>query len=65
MASKQKLVEGDHVYVKGRVGTGVWEVYAVRKSGRTIRYSIKLLDTPAITLFCNVEGKKLRKVEEK
>ncbi len=65
MASKQKLVEGDHVYVKDRVGAGIWEVYAVRKRGRTTRYSIKLLDTSAITLFCNVEGKKLRKVEEK
>ena len=65
MASKQKFVEGDRVCVKECADTGVWEVYAVRKNGRTIRYSVKQLDTPAITLFCNVEGKKLRKVEEK
>jgi ribosomal protein S26 len=65
VAPKQKFVEGDHVRVKDFEPSSLWEVYAVRKMGRKIRYSVKMLETPSITLICNVEGKKLQKVEEK
>ena len=65
MAPKQKFVEGDHVRVKDCASSSLWEVYAVRKTGRKVRYSVKMLATPAITLICNVEGNRLKKVEEK
>jgi hypothetical protein len=65
MAQKQKFVEGDQVRVKDCEPSSLWEVYAVRKMGRKTRYSVKMLETPAITLICNVEGNKLKKVEEK
>jgi|10_taG_2_1085330.scaffolds.fasta_scaffold159543_1 hypothetical protein len=65
MASKQKFIEGDRVHVKERRESGFWEVYAVRKMGRKIRYSVRKLTDESITLFCNVEGEKLEKVEEK
>ena len=64
MASKQKLVEGNCVYVKNRRSSGLWEVYAVRKFGRKTRYSIRRMNTEGTTLMCNVEGKKLEKVEK-
>jgi hypothetical protein len=65
VAPKQKFVEGDHVRVKDCEPSSLWEVSAVRKMGRKARYSVKMLETPAIMLICNVEGKKLQKVEEK
>ena len=65
MAQRQKFVEGDHVRVRGHEPSSLWEVYAVRKTGRKIRYSVKMLGTPAITLICNVKGNRLEKVEEK
>jgi hypothetical protein len=52
MAHKKKFIEGE-------------QVYAVRKAGRKIRYSVKMLGTPAITLVCNIKGNRLEKVEEK
>ena len=65
MAPKQKFVEGDQVAVKKYGSNDTWEVYAVRKMGRKIRYSVRKLTQESITLFCNVKGEKLEKVEEK
>ena len=65
MAQKRKFVEGDHVRVKDCDPSGRWEVYAVRKIGKKIRYSVKKLKNPGITLICNVKGNRLEKVEEK
>ena len=65
MAHKKKLIEGDHVRVRDCESPNLWEVYAVRKAGRKIRYSVKMLGTPAITLVCNIKGNRLEKVEEK
>jgi|TARA_Y100000310_G_scaffold127634_1_gene126793 hypothetical protein len=65
VAQKRKFVEGDHVYIKDHEPSSLWEVYAVRKIGRKIRYSVQKLGTPGITLACNVKGSRLKKVEEK
>ena len=65
MAQKRKFVEGDHVRTKDCDPSDRWEVYAVRKIGKKIRYSVKKLGTPAITLICNVKGNRLEKMEEK
>ena len=65
MVPKQKFVEGDHVRVKDYKSSGLWEIYSVQKVGKNIRYSLKRLEATAITLFCNVQGKKLDKVEKK
>ena len=65
MAHKKKFVEGDHVRVRDCESPNLWEVYAVRKIGRKIRYSVKKLGTPAIMLICNVKGSRLEKMEEK
>tara|TARA_Y100000310_G_scaffold135355_1_gene134226 strand:+ start:252 stop:449 length:198 start_codon:yes stop_codon:yes gene_type:complete len=65
MAQRQKFVEGDHVRVRDCEPSSLWEVYAVRKIGRKIRYSVKMLGTPAIILVCNTKGNRLEKVEEK
>ena len=65
MAQRQKFIEGDRVHVRDCESSGLWEVYAVRKIRRKIRYSVKMLGTPAIMLICNTKGNRLEKVEEK
>jgi len=65
VAQRQKFVEGDHVRVRDCEPSSLWEIYAVNKTGRKIRYSVKMLGTPAITLICNAKGSRLKKVEEK
>ena len=65
MAHKKKFIEGDCVRVRSCEPSDLWEVYAVRKIGRKIRYSVKKLRTPAITLICNIKGSQLEKMEEK
>ena len=65
MAHKKKFIEGEQVRVKDCETSDLWEVYAVRKIGRKIRYSVKKLETPAIMLICNVKGSRLEKMEEK
>ena len=65
MAHKKKFIEGEQVRVKDYETSDLWEVYAVRKIGRKIRYSVKKLETPAIMLICNVKGSRLEKMEEK
>jgi hypothetical protein len=65
MAQKQKFVEGDQVRVKDCEPSALWEVYAVRKVGRKVRYSVKRLELPGIVCVCNIKGNRLKKVEEK
>lgn len=65
MAPKQKFVEGDHVVVATCEGDHLWEVYAVRKIGRKIRYSVRKLTDESITLYCNVRDVELQKVKKK
>jgi len=65
MASKQKFIEGQRVTIKTYEDGSVWEVYAVRQDGRKMRYSVRKLTDESITLVCNIEGKKLERVEEK
>ena len=65
MAQKQKFVEGARVRVTACEPSALWEVYAVRKAGRKVRYSVERLGTLGITRICNVKGNKLKKVEEK
>jgi len=65
MAHKKTFIEGEQVRVRDCESPNLWEVYAVRKAGRKIRYSVKMLGTPAITLVCNIKGNRLEKVEEK
>ena len=65
LAQKRKFVEGDHVRVKDHKSTGLWEVYAIHKTGRKVRYSVRRLQPEATTLFCNIKGSQLEKVEEK
>jgi ribosomal protein S26 len=44
VAQKRKLVEGDHIRVKDCEPSALWEVYAVHKVGRKVRYSVNRLE---------------------
>ena len=65
MAQKRKFVEGDRVQIKNYDSAGAWEVYSIHKFGRKIRYSVKKLESSALTLLCNVAATNLVKMEEK
>jgi|1_EtaG_2_1085319.scaffolds.fasta_scaffold90967_3 hypothetical protein len=65
MAQKRKFVKGDYVQIKNYDSGGLWEIYSIRKFGRKTRYSVKKLESSALTLLCNIAGARLKKMEEK